>query len=104
MFFVWFYAALSVARSSGQGFNARSFADKHCVTLSHYGMRAVAVGLLPLRHVHLVHQVHRAGCFVTKIAPQFCFRRQTAAVRKIEICLKPSKNQKIFNSRYVQRD
>ena len=82
MFFVWFYAALSVARRSGQGFNAWSFADKPCVTLSHYGMRAVAVGLLPLRHVHLVHwvhQVHLDKCFVTKLAPQLCFRRQTAA-------------------------
>ena len=44
MFFVQFYAALPVARKSGQGFNAWSFAGKPCVAHSHYGMRAVAVG------------------------------------------------------------
>ena len=43
MFFVWFYAALPVARKSGQGFNARSFADKPCAAHSHSRMRAVAV-------------------------------------------------------------
>ena len=50
------------------------FADKPCVTHNHYGMRAVAVGLLPLRHVHQVHwvhQVHLAKCFVTKPAFEF---------------------------------
>ena len=49
--------------------SARSFADKPCVALNHYGMRAVAFGLLSLRHVHFVHQVHQvhlAKCFVTK--------------------------------------
>ena len=69
MFFVWFYAALPVARKSGQGFNARSFADKPCVAHCHYGMRAVAVGLLLLRHVHWVHWVHwvhQAKWFVIK--------------------------------------
>ena len=53
--------------------SARSFADKPCVAHSHYGMRAVVVVLLPLRHVHKVHwvhQVHLAKCFVTKLAPQ----------------------------------
>ena len=73
MCFVWFYAALSVACRSGQGFNAWSFANKPCVAICHYGMRAVAVGLLPLRHVHLVywvHQVHLAKCFVTTLATQ----------------------------------
>ena len=111
MFFVWFYAALPVARKSGQGFNVWFFADKSCVThsfglsqtslvlatalvfrrqalccsqlwsfadkpcvaRSHSRMRAVAVDLLSLRHVHLVHQVHQvhqAKCFVTKLAPQ----------------------------------
>ena len=49
------------------------FADKHCVVRSHSRMRAVAVGLLSLRYVHLVHQVHQvhlAKCFVTRLAPQ----------------------------------
>ena len=59
--------------------SARSFGDKPCVAHSHSRMRAVAVGLLLLRHVHFVHQVHQvhfAKCFVTKtcasalIAPQ----------------------------------
>ena len=52
-----------------QGFNAWSFADKPCVARRHSRMRAVAVSLLSLRHVHLVHQVHQvhpAKCFVTK--------------------------------------
>ena len=56
-----------------QGFNARSFADKPCVARRHSRMRAVAVGLLSLRHVHFVHQVHQvhlAKCFVTRLAPQ----------------------------------
>ena len=69
MFFVWFYAALPVARNPGQGFNAWSFADKPCVARRHSHMRAVTVGLLSLRHVHLVHQVHQvhlAKWFVTK--------------------------------------
>ena len=51
------------------GYQAWSFADKPCITLNHSRMRAVAVGLLSLRHVHWVHQVHQvhlAKCFVTK--------------------------------------
>ena len=73
MFSVWFYAALPVARKSGQGFNVWFFADKSCVARRHSRMRAVAVGLLSLRHVHQVHQVHQvhpAKCFVTSLAPQ----------------------------------
>ena len=44
MFFVWFYAALSVARKSGQGFNARSLADKHCVAHS-FGLSLTSIVL-----------------------------------------------------------
>ena len=80
MFFVWFYAALPVARKVSMPglaqtslvlLSARSCADKPCVALNHYCMRAVAVGLLSLRYVHLVHQVHQvhlAKCFVTRPA------------------------------------
>ena len=53
------------------GYQAWSFADKPCVAHNHYGMRAVAVGLLSLRYVHFVHQVHQvhqAKCFVTRPA------------------------------------
>ena len=86
MFFVWFYAPLPVARKSGQGFNARSFADKPCVAHS-FGFSQPSrvlpsaitacvpwrLVLLPLRHVHKVHhvhQVHLAKCFVIRLAPQ----------------------------------
>ena len=93
MFFVWFYAALPVARKSGQDFNTWSFTDKPCITHSHSRMRAVTVGLLSLRHVHKVqqvHQVHPAKCFVTRLAPQPCAKvktlfKETGAVSFIEI-------------------
>ena len=55
------------------GYQAWSFADKHCIAHSHSRMRAAAVGLLSLRYVHWVHQVHQVHltkCFVTKLAPQ----------------------------------
>ena len=106
MFFVWFYAALSVARKSGQGFNARSFADKPCVAHS-FGLSLTSrvlpaaipacvpwrLVLLLLRHVHKVHQVHQvhpAKWFVTQLAPQPCAKvktlfKETGAVSFIEI-------------------
>ena len=69
-----------------QGFNAWSFADKPCVARRHSRMRAVAVGLLLLRHVHLVHlvhQVHPAKCFVTRLAPQLLITHRVSGL----VCL-----------------
>ena len=64
MFFVWFYAALPVACRSGQGFNARSFADKPCVTLILVFCRQALCYSQPLRHAC------RGGWFaVTAVCP-----------------------------------
>ena len=75
MFFVWFYAALPVARKSGQGFNVWFFADKPCVSHS-FGLSqtslVLATALVFRRQAlfcsQLLRHACRGGCFAATAA------------------------------------
>ena len=61
--------------------------------------------LLPQRHVHQVHQVHLAKCFVTRLAPQLLSARSTCASVPLpdDFSLSPgtiSQKMKYFDIRY----